>query len=417
MRKNKILIISYYWPPSGGSGVQRWLNFSNHLTKLGWDITVLTAKNPNFPIKDKSLLKNINKSIKHLFVPIFEPTIFFNQKKTMLNINSKGILKRFIYWIRANLFFPDSRCFWIKKATKVASEYIKKNGIDYLITTAPPFSAHIIGLNLKNKFKIKWISDFRDPWSNFFQFKLLPMSKSIINKHKKFEFNCLQNSDLIITTAPSLTKLYSSVNKNTVTITNGFESYIEGTKSKKFLIIYAGVMNNIQNPTMLWKVLSDICLENSTFKTDLEVKMIGTFGNEIKNNLNLCSLKSKIKFLSYIEKNKLDIELSYAHLLILCSVNQNNNPIIPGKLFYYFSFKTKILAFEKPNNDVGRVLNETNSGKSFDFDNYDDLKEHIINLYQEYKLEKKYISKNYCEKYKYSNLSRKLDLILKSNIS
>ena len=118
-----------------------------------------------------------------------------------------------------------------------------------------------------------------------------------------------------------------------------------------------------------------------------------------------------------MEKNKLDIELSHAHLLILCSVNQNNNPIIPGKLFYYFSFKTKILAFEKPNNDVSKVLNETNSGKSFDFDNYDDLKKHIINLYKEYKLDKKYISKNYCEKYKYSNLSRKLDLILKSNIS
>ena len=126
MRKNKILIISYYWPPSGGSGVQRWLNFSNHLTKIGWDVTILTAKNPNYPITDKSLSGNINKSIKQIFVPIFEPTLFFNQKKTTLNTNSNGIINKFIYWIRANLFFPDSRCFWIKKATKVASEYITK---------------------------------------------------------------------------------------------------------------------------------------------------------------------------------------------------------------------------------------------------------------------------------------------------
>ncbi len=417
MRKNKILIISYYWPPSGGSGVQRWLNFSNHLTKIGWDVTVLTAKNPNYPITDKSLSGNINKSIKQVFVPIFEPTLFFNQKKITLNTNSNGIINKFIYWIRANLFFPDSRCFWIKKATKVAAEHITKNNIDYLVTTAPPFSTHIVGLNLKNKLKIKWISDFRDPWSNFFQFRLLPMTKSTINRHKKFEIKCLQSSDLIITTAPSLTKLYSHTNQNTMTITNGFESYIEGIKSKKFLIIYAGLMNNIQNPVMFWKVLSDICLENSTFKNDLEVKMIGTFGNEIKNNSSLLSLKSKIKFLSYLEKNKLDIQLSQAHLLIVSSVNQSNNPIIPGKLFYYFSFKTKILAFEKPNNDISKILNETNSGKSFDFDNYEDLKKHIINLYDEYKLEKKYNFKNYCDKYKYSNLSKKLDLILKSNIN
>ena len=92
MRKNKILIISYYWPPSGGSGVQRWLNFSNHLTKIGWDVTVLTAKNPNYPIEDKSLCGNINKSLEQLLVPIFEPTVFFNHKKTAINTNSNGII-------------------------------------------------------------------------------------------------------------------------------------------------------------------------------------------------------------------------------------------------------------------------------------------------------------------------------------
>ena len=151
MKKNKILIISYYWPPSGGSGVQRWLNFSNYLISYGWDVTVLTAKNPNCPITDKSLSRILNKSVKHIYVPIFEPTLFFNQQTSFLNTNSKGFISRIIYFIRSNIFFPDSRCFWIKKATNMATNFIKENNVNYLITTAPPFSTHIIGLKLKEK--------------------------------------------------------------------------------------------------------------------------------------------------------------------------------------------------------------------------------------------------------------------------
>ena len=154
MTNNKLLVISYYWPPSGGSGVQRWLNFSNNLIKKGWDITVFTAKNANYPIIDNGLSRIVNKSIKVLRIPIFEPTSLFKKTNTD-NINSSNFIKKFILWIRANLFFPDSRMFWIKKVTKQASDYIKQNNINCLVTTAPPFSTHIIGLKIKRNTNIK----------------------------------------------------------------------------------------------------------------------------------------------------------------------------------------------------------------------------------------------------------------------
>ena len=416
MKKNKILIISYYWPPSGGSGVQRWLNFSNYLISYGWDVTVLTAKNPNFPITDKSLSRILNKSVKHIYVPIFEPTLFFNQQTSFLNTNSKGFISRIIYFIRSNIFFPDSRCFWIKKATNMATNFIKENNVNYLITTAPPFSTHIIGLKLKEKLKINWISDFRDPWSDFFQFKLMPMMSIVRKRHKFYEKKCLQNSDIVITTSPSLTMSYSNFNDNAFTVTNGFENYVKKVKSKKFLICYSGMMNNVQNPSKLWKVLFDLSIENREFRNDLEVRMIGSFGNEIRNDTHIKKLNGKVKFKNYMDKEKLDSELSSAQVLIVCSINQKNTTIIPGKLFYYFSFRTNIVAFENSNGDIARILDETKSGKLFDFKNYDDLKKHIFNLYVKHKAKRELKFDTKYEKYMFSNLSKKLDLILK-NIS
>ena len=201
MQNNKLLIISYYWPPSGGSGVQRWLSFSNSLVNMGYDVTVLTAEFPDYPLTDMSLKSEIDPSIKVFSIPILEPSSLF-KKNSSDNIKSSNIFQKIKLWIRANLFFPDSRMFWIKDVTKQAINYIKNNNIDCLITTAPPFSTHILGLNIKKNTKIYWLADFRDPWSDFFQFKLLPMSAYIRNKHLKFENKCLNYADSIMVVLP-----------------------------------------------------------------------------------------------------------------------------------------------------------------------------------------------------------------------
>ncbi|MDG2368181.1 MAG: glycosyl transferase family 1, partial [Flavobacteriaceae bacterium] len=160
---NKILIISYYWPPSGGSGVQRWVNFSNNLSLIGWEVIVITAQNPNYPVIDNKLVSIINKSVKVIKIPIFDPTALIKRKNSdNISVNN-NVFSKILLWIRANLFFPDSRMFWIKKVSKQATDYVKKNNVKCLITSAPPFSTHIIGQNVKKNTNVRWISDFRDP--------------------------------------------------------------------------------------------------------------------------------------------------------------------------------------------------------------------------------------------------------------
>ena len=417
MINNKILIISYYWPPSGGSGVQRWLNFSNQLSKKGWHVTVFTALNAKYPIIDNELNKTLHSSIKVIKIPIFEPTSFLKKNNTD-SINSNNIFNKILLWIRANLFFPDSRMFWIKTVSKQAIDYINKNDINCLITTAPPFSTHLIGLKIKKETNVKWISDFRDPWSDFFQFKLLPLLPFQKKRHIKAELQCLKFSNAVLTTSPSLTRKYSRFNENTYTVFNGFDSFIKTKDFDKFLLMYSGVMKSIQNPKNLWLVLEEISLENKSFFKDLKVRLVGDFDNEIKNELNGKFIESKIVFEKYLEKEKLNKEISMAKILILTSVNLDSiDNIIPGKLYYYFSVKRPILAFSNIQSDVSKIIKETNTGRVFDYSNKIDLKNHILDLYNNYRLGINDFSPDGLNNYNFDVLSDQIIKILKKTIN
>ena len=416
----KILLITYYWPPAGGSGVQRWLNFSKYLVELGWNITVLVPDNPSYPIIDNSISKSISSSLEVIKVPIFEPVNILNRsnKKNRDHINSSGLFYKIILWIRSNLFFPDSRMFWINKVSKLASSYVIKNNIDCIITTAPPFSTHVIGYNIKLKTNVKWIADFRDPWSDFFPFKQLPMSNIIKERHLKWEQKCLTYCDTVLTTSPSLTKTYLKANKNTHTVTNGYEAVIKTEPTDKFVVLYTGVMKSVQNPQNLWIVLKELCMENKDFSKDLLVDLIGDFDSSIVNDNYIKSLSSNIRFKGYLDVVNLKEQLKKAEVLLLSSVNlEGVNNIIPGKLFLYLSVKKPILAFSALDSDVENIINETKSGRVFDYSNKVELKKYILVLYNQFKAKHNSIDSIEIDKYSYKHLSKKLSDIIDKTIN
>jgi len=417
MIDKKILIITYYWQPSGGSGVQRWLNFSNYLVGMGYDITVLSPESADYPISDSSLINKVNPLIKILKVPVFEPAKFFKSKaKNSDNIENKGIINYLKLFIRSNFFFPDSRMFWINEVVKRASSFITKNNINCVITTSPPFSTNIIGYKLKLKNNIKWISDYRDPWSDFFQFKKMPMFSSVKKKHFNWEKKCLKTADSVIVTSPSLKTAYSKINPSTHLITNGFDAVKDVVSSKDFEIIYSGVMKSSQNPKMLWKILYDISMTNKSFKNDLKLNLIGSFDKSIHQNKHLKKLKENVIFKDYMSKDLLDKNLLTAKVLILCDINRpDGGNIIPGKFFHYLSYKIPIITFSSKNSDTSNIVNETKCGNVFDFSNEIDLKNHILELYSNFKNGTFLVKPIEIEKYKYSSLTFKLDsLIIKT---
>lgn len=179
----KLLIITYYWPPSGGSGVQRWLKFTKYLREFGVEPVIYTVDNPKYAIEDVSLENEIPKGIETLRTPIFEPnsllSIFGSKNKKesagFLNPNP-SFFGKIMQYIRANYFIPDARKYWIKPSVKYLKNYLKENSIDAVVTTGPPHSLHLIGLELKKQTSIKWVSDFRDPWTEIDYFHQLPLT-------------------------------------------------------------------------------------------------------------------------------------------------------------------------------------------------------------------------------------------------
>ena len=220
-------ILAYYWPPAGGSGVQRWLRFANHLCDLGWDVHVFTFKNPKYPIREKSSLEIINPKIKVNKIKGFEFPKFMTSPSENILFNNyysdysstrsymyDQVARKFIYTLRELFLFPDARRFLINPSYKFLKNYFRKHNLNHLITTGPPHSMHLAGMKLKKDSGIKWIADFRDPWSNFFQNKLLNELNLTIKKHEKAEADVLKNCDGVFTTSESLKSKFSIKNKN-----------------------------------------------------------------------------------------------------------------------------------------------------------------------------------------------------------
>ncbi|MGV8945275.1 MAG: glycosyltransferase family 4 protein [Lutibacter sp.] len=391
----KALIITYYWPPAGGSGVQRWLKFVKYFREFGIEPVIYTVENPNYPILDESFLKDISNTIEILKQPIWEPNnlfAFFGKKKTesagFLNPNP-SLFGKILQYIRANYFIPDARKFWVKPSTNYLKNYLKLNKIDVVITTGPPHSMHLIGLNLKKELNIKWIADFRDPWTEIDYFQQLPLTKKAIEKHHFLENEVLKNADAVLVVGKTMREKFNKFNSNVVTVTNGFDgeiSEIAFALDSKFTITHIGLINADRNPKILWEVLSEMIAENKEFAFDFEMKLIGKTDASVVDEITKNQLSKNVQIVDYMAHDKV-VEFQKKSQVLLLLVNNvpSAKGIITGKIFEYLMVKRPILAIAPLNGDVSEIINETNSGVVIDFEDKIGLKIAILELYAKFK--------------------------------
>jgi len=394
----KVLILTYYWPPSGGAGVQRWLKFVKYLPEFGIEPVVYTHSNGEVPSIDKTLEKEIPKNVEVLKTEIWEPyatykklvgkkdekinTGFLSEKKT-----EKSRMQNFAVWVRGNFFIPDARKFWIKPSVKYLEEYIKENQIDCIISSGPPHSMHLIALGLKKKLDIPWIADFRDPWTNIDFYKDLKLSKWADKKHHSLERRVLEKSDYAISVGETLTnELVDLGAKRAKTITNGYDEtdLTEGQVGldEKFSIAHIGSLTKTRNPDLLWKALSELCKENTQFANDLEIKLVGKIDYFVKEQTEKFKLDTYIRKITYIPHTEVILEQKKTHLLLLI-VNDapNAKGIITGKVFEYMASERPILALAPKGGDLEKVINDTHTGKCFAISEKEALKSFILEVY------------------------------------
>lgn len=394
----KVLIVTYYWIPSGGPGVQRWLKFVKYLPDFGIEPIVYIPENPTYPIIDNNLKEDF-RQITILKQPIKEPyrfASFFSKNKTkkissgiVPNKRKQSFLDKFLLYVRGNFFIPDARVSWVKPSVSYLGNYIRENEIETVITTGPPHSLHLIGLGLKEKLNIKWIADFRDPWTSIVYHKELKLSEKSEKKHKELEHKVLNSADQIIVTSPSTKVEFSEITTKPIeVVTNGYD--VEQIKKqpldKKFSIAHIGSFLSERNPRILWKTLKEILKENPDFKNDFELKLIGIVSQEVLDTIKEFKLDSFVRNLGYLSHKESVIEQRKSQVLLLIeSDSEETKAILPGKLYEYMASHRPILAIANENSDIKEIIVKTNTGIFCNYSEKEKVKQTILNYYNLYK--------------------------------
>jgi hypothetical protein len=399
MKQKKILIITYYWPPAGGPGVQRWLKFAKYLPENNWEPIIYTPENPSYPLLDESLVKDVPKNIQIIQNKIWEPYQLaekLNKKNKKFKAGQFDVGKnqswksKLSIFVRGNFFIPDARKFWVNPSISFLKKYLEANPVDVIVTTGPPHSLHLIGKGLKKYFPaIKWIADFRDPWTEISYYKHLKLTSWADQKHRKLEKEVFQNADITLATSYGDAENFRKAGANSACITNGFdkeEFNKKSVKNSKFTLSYIGVLEQLRNPENLWKVLSDIVQEDSDFAQNFELRFVGRVDDIILENLQSSPLKDNLNLVGYIPHEQSVKEMENADMLLITNFpKQESAGIIPGKIFEYLATQNPILSVGPEKADVEKILNETKAGDHFTYQDHEAIRSFVLQNYNNWK--------------------------------
>ena len=423
----KTLIITYYWPPAGGPGVQRWLKFVKYLPEFGIEPVVYCPENPNYPIIDQSLVNEIPDNITILKQPINEPyglASWFSKgssKKISSGVIPKAkkqsLIEKAMLYVRGNYFIPDARKNWVQPSVSFLSDYIEKHKIETIITTGPPHSLHLIGLQLKARLGVRWLADFRDPWTTIGYHKDLKLTDSSKAKHIDLEQMVLNTADEIIVTSNHTKNEFQTKTKQPITvITNGYDAHsvrVEG-KDDKFTLSHIGSLLSERNPVVLWETLSELIQDDKAFSEAFKLQLIGVVSDDVIESIHQNGLNNHVNVVGYVSHDQaLKFQMQSQLLLLIEIDSEDTKAIIPGKVFEYIVSETPILAIGPKDADVEQIIKSTNTGTYFNYQQKAQLKLQILNYFEAFKNKTLTVNAIGLQQYSRKVLTKKLSEIIK----
>ena len=403
----RVLIISYYWPPTGGSGVQRWVKFAKYLPAEGWQPVIYTPENPEQLAVDASLEAEVPAEAEVIRRRIVEPYEMYKKllrksghskeavEVNPVNAQNKSFLQKTAMWIRGNFFRPDPRCLWIRPSVKFLKKYLKEHPVDLIVSTGPPQSMHIIGRKLAKETGLPWIADFRDPWTKIFYFKHLQMTRATERWHKKMEKKVLDDATAVVAVSPLVQQDFQAMTKTPVElITNGFdecdfatEKCIEanGGPDKEFVITHTGLFAADGNPTVLWDVLSEKCSKDADFKKLLKIRLVGKTDEQILKAIKDAGLDANLENMGY-QPHAVAVEQQRAASLLILPLRKEPEykAVLPGKLFEYLASWRPILGIGQTDGAMSMILNDTKTGIVFDWEDKQSIEKHIDECWEQH---------------------------------
>ncbi len=424
----RVLIVTYYWPPTGGSGVQRWVKFTKYLSRFGWECVVYTPENPEQLARDESLLTDIPPELTVLKKPIREPYAMYRKfvgssgkggGVNQLNHQKKSFLQRLAVFVRGNLFVPDPRVGWVKPSVKFLSSYLQEHPVDAVVTTGPPQSMHLIGLGLKRSTGVRWIADFRDPWTEIFYFKHMGLTPWTAARHRNLEQQVLDEADTVISVSPPVRDDFAKrTSTPVVLLTNGYDEAdfnrnAPALPEDRFTIVHTGLFASDGNPLCLWDVLARKCTSDSAFKQQLRIRLAGKTDSEIIEALRVRGLSDNVDDLGYLPHFQTVAEQRSANVLILpLRQEPEYAKVLPGKIFEYLAARRPVLGIGQENGAAAAVLKDSGAGVMFDWDRTDPIRNWIDSAWERHLRGEEAPCEGNISSYSRLELTRKLSEIL-----
>lgn len=419
----RALIITYYWPPIGGSGVQRWVKFAKYLPSEGWQPVIYTPENPDLSSIDESLLNDIPSEAEIIKRPIIEPYNIYRKltgSKGQIKIEAnpggggKGsFLKRLSMWVRGNLFMPDPRCLWISPSVRFLKKYLKEHPVDVIISTGPPQSMHLIARKVSLATGIPWVADFRDPWTKIFYFKHLRLGKWAERKHHILEQKVLDDATAVVAVSPLVQQDFAAMTSTPVyLVTNGYDEsdYTEDIVTDGYFnVVHTGLLTAEGNPVELWKALGEKCANDTDFASKFRLILAGKTDKKVLEDISKARLDNFLTDYGYIDHNKaVQLQRSASLLILPIREEPETKAILPGKLFEYLAARRPILGVGTSEGAMATVLQETNAGKIFNWGDSEDISKHIDGLWNECKNGKEIVLNADIEQYSRRMTTKKM---------
>ncbi|MCA1803145.1 MAG: hypothetical protein LC662_11860 [Rhodothermaceae bacterium] len=371
MSSKRVLIITYYWPPTGASGVQRWLKFAKYLPENGWIPVIYTPENPERPAIDHSLEADIPAGAEIITHPIFEPYGLYKkltgrkadesiQVGFVSDAGESGLLENVSRWLRGNCLIPDARRFWIRPSVRRLTAV--------------------------------------DPWSRFYYNNDLLFNSRTRRKQLKLEQSVLRDASRVVTVSSLIRDELQQIGERSVdVIHNGYDpadyENLKYDASSSFVIAHTGAFQPAANPEKVWQVLSRLVQTDSSLAGDLKIVLVGKVDSAIKECISRNGLDAWVQYVGYVPHAEVMRYQITSALLLLCILRtEGAEGIITGKFFEYLASGTPVMCVGPENGDTAAIIRECNAGDTAGFDDSEAMEKIITGAYRKWKTGERHLT-------------------------
>jgi glycosyltransferase involved in cell wall biosynthesis len=399
MSSRRVLILTYYWPPAGGPGVQRFLKFARYLGEFGWEPVIITPRDGSWPYRDESLLADVPPGLRVVHTATREPFAWYNrltggEGKTVPVAmtgfrDSRSPVQRLAKWIRANAFIPDARVGWKPFALKAAREEIRRGGVQAIITTGPPQSTHLAGLELKRTTGLPWVADFRDPWTTVYYNAFFPRSQRTRRKDQALEDAVLRGADHVTVISSGMAEEFRDRARALTVLYNGYDEKDLYTGApepdERFRLAYVGNMKPNQQVPALWRALAAVAKRDAGFARQLCLHFTGSLDPGVREAIAAAGLEHNLLSDAFVAHAEATRRMAQAALLLFVVPDApDNRRIITGKIFEYLASNTRMLSIAPTDGDAAAILNRAGRRPVLDYADQAGMEREIERAYRDW---------------------------------